>query len=89
VLSKVIPNDNVGYHVQKNVHFWEDSQIAANAFVQKSQSRFFRPKKMFVSMSVTTAFFHVVLKVSGAIDKMDIYKMSVFLDKKRSPIGIK
>jgi hypothetical protein len=31
-------------------------------------------------MSVTTVFFHVISKVSRAIAKMDIYKMSVFLD---------
>ncbi len=31
-------------------------------------------------MSVTTSFFHVVSKVSRTISKMDIYKMSVFLD---------
>ena len=31
-------------------------------------------------MSVTTVFFQVISKVSRAIAKMDIYKMSVFLD---------
>jgi len=31
-------------------------------------------------MSVTTVFFNVVSKVSRTIAKMDIYKMSVFLD---------
>jgi hypothetical protein len=39
-------------------------------------------------MSVTTVFFHVVSKVLAAIAKMDIYKMSVFLYKKRSWIVI-
>jgi hypothetical protein len=39
-------------------------------------------------MSVTTVFFHVVLKVLAAIGKMDILKMSVFLYKKRNPITV-
>ena len=39
---------------------------------------FFIRKDAFVSMSVRNTFFHVILKVSGAIAKMDIFKMSVF-----------
>jgi hypothetical protein len=49
----------------------------------------FDQKKGFVSMSVTTVFFHVVSKVLAAIGKMDILKMSIFLYKKRSPIVVK
>jgi hypothetical protein len=39
-------------------------------------------------MSVTCVFLHVISKVSAAIAKIDIYKMSKFLGKKRSPIWI-
>ena len=46
--------------------------------VQKSQSQFFLLKNMFVSMSVTIMFLHVISKLSRAIAKMDIYRMSVF-----------
>jgi hypothetical protein len=55
------------------------SASAAASFLKKSQSQYFPLKKCFVSMSVTTVFFRVVSKVSGAIDKMDIFKMSIFL----------
>jgi len=42
----------------------------------KSQCQVFYFKNMFVSMSVTTVFLHVIPKVSRAIAKMDIFKMS-------------
>jgi hypothetical protein len=54
------------------------SDAAAASFLKKSQSQYFPLKKCFVSMSATTVFFRVVSKVSGAIDKMDIYNMSIF-----------
>ncbi len=46
----------------------------STAAVQKSQSQFFLLKNMFVSMSVTIVFLHVVSKVSRAIAQMDIYR---------------
>jgi hypothetical protein len=49
---------------------------------------FFFYKTRFVSMSVTSVFLRVFSKVSAAIAKIDIYKMSKFLGKKRRPIGI-
>ncbi len=54
--------------------FWGGVEPPSTAAVQKSQSQFFLLKKMFVSMSVTTVFLHVVSKVSRAIAQMDIYR---------------
>jgi len=62
------------------------AKTAAADVVKKSQSQYFSMKNGFVTMSVTSVFLNVVSKVSVAIAKMDIFKMSVFLYKKRNPI---
>jgi hypothetical protein len=54
------------------------AKTAIAGVVKKSQSQYFSMKNGFVTMSVTSVFFDFVSKVSGAIGKMDISKMSIF-----------
>ena len=78
MLHEMITNDNKVIMSEKMSIFGGVVKPPSTDAVQKSQSQYFRTKIYIVSMSVTTVFFHVISKVSAAIAKMDIFKMSVF-----------
>ena len=58
--------------------FWGVADASIHDLILKSQCQFFSNENTFVSVSVINVFFSVISKVSGAIARMDIYKMSIF-----------
>lgn len=77
----MIKNDKNGNFViifTKMSIFWGVVGASIRDLILKSQCQFFSNENTFVSVSVINVFLSVISKVSGAIARIDIYKMSVF-----------